>query len=524
MMLQKASSASGQLTAQRSAELPFVVPDADICLIVEGCYPYVQGGVAAWIDWLIRACPHLTFSIIALWPRPTGQLPRYALPENVIAYADLYLQDFGERPRLRLPYSGALDTVAETLSTFMAKGGALSMHALNRELEALRHTAPLPIVFNSPLAWEIVQRMYARDMPQSSFLHYFWAWRALLGGLFAIAEVPLPKARIYHTISTGYAGLLAARAALETGRPTLLTEHGIYTNERRVELLMADWVADNIDKGHHLGDGRVDLRDLWVQAFEAYARTCYETADTIVTLYADNQRAQLSLGASDTRLRVIANGIDLARFADLPVAADDAPPTVALIGRVVPIKDVKTYIAAAGILKQRIPNLRALVLGPLDEDPLYAEECRTLVTALGLDETVIFAGPVDVAAYFPQIHVAVLTSLSESQPLVLLEAGAAGVPFVATNVGSCREIIEGAKDENPHLGHGGTVTGLVAPGEVADAVGTLLVDHVRRRMAGAALKARVEQRYTSAIAARAYHDLYAELLTRANRVDFVEET
>lgn len=493
--------------------------EADVCLIVEGCYPYVQGGVAGWIDWLIRACPHLSFSIVALWPRPTGQLPRYARPDNVVAYSDLYLQDFGERPRLGLAIPPSLDALSETLSTFTVEGGAISMLALSRELDSLRRAAPLPVVFNSPLAWEIVQRMYERDMPQSSFLHYFWAWRALLGGLFAIAEMPLPKARIYHTISTGYAGLLAARASLETGRPALLTEHGIYTNERRVELLMADWVADNIDKGHHLGDDRVDLRDLWVQAFEAYARTCYQTAHTIVTLYADNQRAQRALGAQDERLRVIANGIEMERFAKISAAPDDAPPTMALIGRVVPIKDVKTYIAAAGILKQRMPGLRALVLGPLDEDPLYAHECRALVAALGLEETVIFTGPVDVAEYLSQIHVAVLTSLSESQPLVLLEAGAAAVPFVATNVGSCREIIEGPQDETPHLGHGGIVTGLVAPGEVADAVGALLSDHERRRAAGNALRARVESRYTSAMAAKAYHGLYAELLSRDSRTD-----
>ena len=518
MTLHPSSPSSPQAPAPRRECWGAASPVADVCLIVEGCYPYVQGGVAGWIDWLIRACPHLTFSVVALWPRPTGQPVRYARPDNVVSYRDLYLQDFGEYPRLHLPHAPALDRTAETLSRFMAQGGIESMHALSGELDALRRIAPLSVVFNSPLAWEIVRAMYERDMPQSSFLHYFWAWRALLGGLFAIAEMPLPKARVYHTISTGYAGLLAARASLETGRPALLSEHGIYTNERRVELLMADWVADNIDKGHHLGDQRIDLRDLWVQAFEAYARTCYETAHTIVTLYADNQRAQRALGAHDQRLRVIANGIDLERFAGLATAPDDAPPTMALIGRVVPIKDVKTYIAAAAILRERVPGLRALILGPLDEDPVYAQECRALATALGLHETITFTGPVDVAQYFPQIHVAVLTSLSESQPLVLLEAGAAGVPFVATNVGSCREIIEGSDSEVPDFGHGGMVTGLVAPAEVAGAVGALLCAPQRRRAAGNALRARVESFYTSAIAANAYHGLYAELLARDAQV------
>lgn len=488
--------------------------EADVCLIVEGCYPYVQGGVAGWIDWLMRAEPHLTFHVVSLWPRPGQELLKYALPPNVLSFSTIYLQDFGARPRLRMASPRDVGGIAAMLSRLTSKGGIEPWREFSAKAAALSQRAPLSVMFNSPVAWEIVQRMYASDMPQSSFLHYFWAWRALLGGLFAVAEAPLPRARVYHTISTGYAGLLAARATLETGRPALLTEHGIYTNERRIELLMADWVADNIDKGHHLGDDRTDLRDMWVHAFEAYARTCYEAADTIVTLYEDNQRAQRALGADATRLRVIANGIEPSRFSGLARAGDDDRPTMALIGRVVPIKDVKTYIAAAKLLKERIPDLRALVLGPLDEDAAYARECGDLVAGLGLSDTVEFRGSVNVVDYLPQIHVAVLTSLSESQPLVLLEAGAAGVPFVASNVGSCREIIEGREGETPALGAGGSVTGLVAPGEVADAVGALLLDHARRRAAGDALKARVETYYTAAKAAAAYAGLYGELIAR----------
>ena len=116
-------------------------------------------------------------------------------------------------------------------------------------------------------------------------------------------------------------GVLAARAAFETGRPSILTEHGIYTNERRIELLMADWVSDTIDKGHALEDPRVDLRDIWVRAFEGYARTCYEGCSEVITLYEDNQLVQRTLGAASARqLKVIANGIDLNRFKDIKPA------------------------------------------------------------------------------------------------------------------------------------------------------------------------------------------------------------
>ena len=75
----------------------------------------------------------------------------------------------------------------------------------------------------------------------------------------------LPAARVYHTLCTGYAGLFAARAHLETGRPALLTEHGIYTNERRIEITMADWLREEAPGGLTIDRQRRDLKTLWIE-------------------------------------------------------------------------------------------------------------------------------------------------------------------------------------------------------------------------------------------------------------------
>jgi glycosyltransferase involved in cell wall biosynthesis len=487
-----------------------ITDESDVCIIVEGCYPYISGGVSAWIDWLMKSQPGTSFSVVALWPRPMTMQSRYAPPPNMIGLDHLYLQQFGSHPTTRGKPPAGIERLGVSLTRLMTGGGAAALAGVMEELANLRRKQNLAQLFNSPVAWQLVQDMYRREMPNGSFLHYFWAWRALLGGLLSVLEFPLPRAKAYHTISTGYAGLLAARAELETGRPAMLTEHGIYTNERRIELLMADWVADTIDKGHVLDDPRVDLRDMWIRTFEAYARACYETVTDVITLYGDNQRPQRLLGADESKLKVIANGIDLERFARIAPAADDARPTIALIGRVVPIKDVKTFIEAARILKTSVPGVRAWVLGPTDEDPEYHKECEALVAEFGLEDTVIFTGPVNVLDYLGQIHVMALTSLSESQPLVVLEAGAAGIPFVSTDVGSCREIIEGPASESPHLGHGGVITHLASAGEIAEAARALLLDHAYRRRAGEALRGRVAAHYTSTKAAAAYTDLYAQ--------------
>ena len=487
---------------------------ADICLIVEGCYPHVAGGVSSWIDWLLRAHDQYSFAVISVVSGHEHRKPRYDFPANLTYFSELVLHGPG-LPRTRATPQ-APTSIGEELAnllTGMVRGGGLAEYRRVVEIASTENLS-LHDLMTSRLSFDVIGRMYEAIMPHASFLQFFWAWRALFGGLFSVLKFDLPQASVYHAISTGYAGLLAARAALKTGRPAAVTEHGIYTNERRIEILMADWISDSVEKGLAINDPRTDLRDLWIKVFEAYARICYQACTQITTLYGDNQELQLALNAEPHKLKVIANGIDLSRFETLPYAPADALPTVALIGRVVPIKDVKTFISAAAIIREKIPNLRTLVLGPTDEDPLYFAECCEFTAQLGLEDCLTFTGGVGITNFMPSIHVVALTSLSEAQPLVLLEAGAAGIPCVATDVGACREIIEGSRREESAPQPGGYVTDLVAPDQIADRVYRLLIDEVTRRRFGETLRQRVRSHYASDIARWKYSTLYQDLIGR----------
>jgi glycosyltransferase involved in cell wall biosynthesis len=309
-------------------------------------------------------------------------------------------------------------------------------------------------------------------------------------------------------VSTGYAGLLAARAAVETGRPALITEHGIYTNERQIEILQADWIVDTVDKGFAIHDPRRDLRDFWSRAFEGYARACYQACVEVITLHGANQPAQTIHGADPARMKIIPNGVDYRTLSQLPQVAADAPPTVALVGRVVPIKDIKTYLHAIELVRPQFPGLNALIMGPTDEHPDYHRECRAMVAERSLGDTVQFTGQVDVTQYFPRMHVNVLTSLSESQPLSVLEAGAAAVPTVATNVGACREILFGRRDEHPALGDGGILTDVASAEQTAAAIAALLRDQDRRRRLGLTMQERVKRYYDLNVVDDAYATIY----------------
>ena len=487
--------------------LPDPAPQADVCLIAEGCYPYVSGGVSNWIDWLIRSQPDLTFSVLAILPGIPTTEPRYQRPPNLRAIDHLYLDGSVETSSGSWPRISPTD-MSELMGGILQQGEPAEFERLIRILRESKRPS-LDAMLNSPQGWQSMCDYY-RHLPHASFLGYFWAWRTLVGGLLRVLNFKLPPARLYHAVSTGYAGLLGARASVETGMPSLITEHGIYSNERRIEILMADWIANSIDNGLDLSDSRTDIREFWATAFDSFARISYAAATEITALYAANQSFQRILGAADEKLLVVPNGVDVARFSELaPVEHEE--PTIAFIGRVTPIKDVQTFLDVADILRKQFPTLRALVIGPMDEDPDYAEACINEAQSRGLDSVVTFTGPADVRAHLARIDVLVLTSISEAQPLVVLEAGAASVPCVTTDVGACREMLEGALGGHDHP-PGGIVVPVGASEEMAAQIGTLLADPDLRRSYGANLHERVTTHYRAEVIADSYRALYARTL------------
>ncbi len=401
-----------------------------------------------------------------------------------------------------------LDRLYQPLKDLQAGGDLSVVSQILDILTPLQDAVGDELLLNSPAAWDLLIRMadtYDSDMP---FLDFFWTWRMSLASFYSMLLHPLPEARVYHAVSTGYAGLLAARASLETHRPILLTEHGIYTTERRIEIAMADWLYEAPSEDIKIEGSGQTLRDIWVKTFITYSRACYQACSKIITLYEGNQQLQIEEGADPEKAEVIPNGVDYAYYVNIASERDKYPPTIAFIGRVVPIKDVKTFIRACGMVLPHVSNLRVLVLGPTDEDEDYFQECQNLVSFLNMDDHLEFTGKVQLGAYLGQVHVIALTSISEAQPLVILEAGAAGVPSVATNVGACKEMILGRTNEDPPLGAGGAITPLANPGATAAELTKLLVDDAWREQCGRAIKERVRRYYQKTDLDRTYRALY----------------
>lgn len=496
--------------------------ESDICLILEGTYPYVAGGVSTWTHDLILNQPDMSFHIVAISAAGAKLKKAYEMPKNVIGITDVTLQHISKESRSfrARKLNNFYRSIEGPLLNIQTHAKQRHFKKLIEALGALGFKPGSETLLDSHEAWMMLTRMYRANMYSTCFLDYFWSWRALMGGLFSLILAPLPKAKCYHALSTGYAGLYMARAGIESGKPCMITEHGIYTNERRIEILLADWLFDAHSLNYNLEKDYMDrtLQDFWIDTFRGYSKVAYETADVIVTLYSGNQEFQIADGAAPEKLKVIPNGIDYGKFSAVKRDADH-PPTVALIGRVVPIKDVKTYIRAIALLRESVPNIKAMVMGPTDEDKEYFEECLVMQKKLEVEDILEFTGPVQLTEYLGKIDINVLTSLSEAQPLVILEAGAAGVVSVATNVGSCEELILGKPDEDPPIGPGGAVCPLANPRAIADALADLLKDGKRLEAARAAIQTRTEQHYNRIDQHQSYKELYDGLLSKADNLE-----
>ena len=73
--------------------------DADVCLLLEGTFPYVRGGVSSWVNQVIRSFPEYSFALCFLGSRPQDYPKmQYALPDNVVHLENHYLYDFAPPP------------------------------------------------------------------------------------------------------------------------------------------------------------------------------------------------------------------------------------------------------------------------------------------------------------------------------------------------------------------------------------------------------------------------------------------
>lgn len=204
-------------------------------------------------------------------------------------------------------------------------------------------------------------------------------------------------------------------------------------------------------------------------------------------------------------------GFDTARFqpdpdarqhlrAELGLAADT--PLFGLVGRYHPMKDYGNFLTAAATVCARQPTAHAVCIGP--GVTLDNRELRAQIEALHLTERVHLLGERrDIPALMAALDVYVSSSFSESFPLVLGEALAAGVPVVATDVGESRQIV----------GACGRLVPARDAGALAAGIGALLaLEPTARAGLSQAARERVQREFALPVVAGKFVDLYQRLV------------
>lgn len=462
-----------------------------VCLVVEGAYPYLTGGVSSWIHRLLLELDDVEFIIQTLIiDRKQKREMKYDIPPNVVEIQEIYLFDEEYSSNQK-----KIDLSSEEYDAFHSL-----FHGIDIQWEVLftffhEHDVSLNELLRGKGFLELTKSYYLANYSDMVFTDFLWSMRSMYEPLFSVLKSPTVEADLYHSLSTGYAGVFASMQKYIHEKSFLLSEHGIYTREREEELIKADWVTGS-------------YKDIWINQFYKLSSCAYDYSDSVTSLFPESQEIQIELGCDREKTLVIPNGVTMEQFADLQ--NKDIADTFINIGailRVTPIKDVKTMISAFYLAKKEEPKLKLWLIGPLDEDPEYVVECKELVSDLNLSD-VIFTGTVNIKEYLGKMDFMILSSISEGQPLVILEAFSAKKPYIATNVGDCKNLIYGIHDD---FGAAGIVVPIMNTEQMSEAMLRLAGDSVLRETMGNNGYKRARDHHQNSDIYGEYEDLYQKL-------------
>ncbi|NPA84195.1 MAG: DUF3492 domain-containing protein [Epsilonproteobacteria bacterium] len=415
----------------------------------EGTYPYATGGVSTWADILIRELGNIDFVLIPIMMHPYMQA-KYPLPPNVVEVINLPLWGTEEpveyirnikfskiyQAKVRTREARDIETFRPILTTVLDH-----IYRRNEDYDQLGDAIyafyeyfqeyDYYEMFRSPEVWEIYRdyilaTFHDHEDPPSVFdmiegLRYLFR--------FFISLLPqLPEAPIYHASAAAFCGLPCIVAKKRYGSKFLLSEHGIYIREQ------------------YLFASRSQLplrtKEFLLGLITMVSRLNYHFADVIAPVCNYNRRWELQWGVKEHKIETIYNGIDVLRFKRFDVQRDSRP-TVVMVARIDPLKDIETFIQTAQLVAQRFPDVLFKLYGPIVDEEYY-QRCMALVQELGVEHNFAYKGATsNPARAYNEADVVMLTSISEAFPFAVIEAMACEKVVVSSDVGGTREVLEG---------------------------------------------------------------------------------
>ncbi len=228
----------------------------------------------------------------------------------------------------------------------------------------------------------------------------------------------------------------------------------------------------------------------------------------VLVAVSDRQRVELLAEriAAPSRIRTVPLGVDLDPF--LNQRRGDAgfrdelgfgisTRLVGIVARLVPIKGVDIFLAAAEQVARALPDVRFVVIG----DGELRTELEAIVRARKFEDRVRFTGfRTDMARIYGALDLSVLSSYHEGLPVALLEAVASGCYVVASRVGGVPDLLWSER-----------IGLMVAPGDPAALAGGILRVLRERRGISAEERRRVVESYGLTRLAKDFSHLYRKL-------------
>jgi glycosyltransferase involved in cell wall biosynthesis len=477
-----------------------------IALVTEGTYPVHTGGVSTWCDQLLRGMPEHDWVVVALTATGTEQ-PVWPLPETVSRVVMHAM--WGPQPapvrwlrrgaEIRRELRLALDSLWDAA---LAPDGEDAVAQATLALRTLIETstdiglAALLASEGSTAALLAAWRRRCPDLPPITVAEAVTA-AGLLDRTLSVVDAPVGPVDAVHAAGNGACSLVALACHWRQGVPILVSEHGVYLRERYLALAEA-------------GFSWAERRAL-TAVTRRICEVVYRMARFVLPVSDFNRRWVLQLGADDSRVATIRNGVQPERY-EL-IEDEPAEPTLSWVGRIDPLKDLHTLVRAFATVRAEVPEARLRLFGPVPEgNEAYRDSVVDLVEELGLSDAVSFEGPTASSRpAFAAGSVVVLSSISEGLPFTVIEAMMCGRATVSTDVGGVIECLDADQ-------RAGVVVPSRNPEAFARACVDLLQNSGRRAAMGAAARRHALSTATLARALEAYRTAYLDARAGVARI------
>jgi glycosyltransferase involved in cell wall biosynthesis len=244
-------------------------------------------------------------------------------------------------------------------------------------------------------------------------------------------------------------------------------------------------------------------RARWLSAVLVFAYRAFLDQQRVrVIVQNPDDRAELRRNAAVDAALIRGAGVDLARFTPAPPPPE--PVTIVLASRMLWDKGLQEFVDAAPLLRRRRVTARMVLVGKPDASNPSAVPEAQLKRWHDSGAVEWWGHRADMPAVLSQAHIVCLPSYREGLPTILIEAAAAGLPLVATDVPGCREVVR--------PGVNGTLVPARDADALADAIEVLAGDAALRERYGRASRRIAEEEFGIERVASETLEVYRSLL------------